>query len=197
MIITIARQTGCGALHVGEKLARHYGIPFYTRQNLRDMAERKGMLSEMDDFFEERPVDELMFAISSDYEDSTGKKNERPLEMLAEMIGDENCIIIGRCGNYIFRKRQDLVSVFLKGNIHQRIRNIEADEHLPYIEAKDFVQEQDDHRQTYHKFHTGLTWGNADDYDLCVDSCRLSVDDTAQLIIDYVDHTECKVHQFE
>lgn len=186
MIITIARQAGCGALHVGEKLARHYGVPFYTRQNLRDMAERNGMLAEMDDFFEERPVDELMFAISNDYADSTGRKHERALEILAEMIGQENCIIIGRCGNYIFRHRKDLVSVFLKGDLEQRIRNIAAEEHLTVAEAREFVQEQDDHRLTYHKYHTDLTWGNADDYDLCIDSCRLSADDTAQLIETYV-----------
>ena len=55
MIITIARQCGCGAVHVGEILAEHYGIPFYTRQNLLKMAEEKGFLPELADFFEERP----------------------------------------------------------------------------------------------------------------------------------------------
>ena len=64
MIITIARQCGCGALHIGEQLSQHYGIPFYTRKNLLELAQKRGVLQEMDDFFEERPVDELMFAIS-------------------------------------------------------------------------------------------------------------------------------------
>ena len=50
MIITIARQCGCGAIHVGEILAEHYGIPLYTRKSLMDMAEEKGILQEMDDY---------------------------------------------------------------------------------------------------------------------------------------------------
>lgn len=59
MIITIARQCGCGAANVGRLLSQHYGIPFYTRQNLLDMARHRGVLEEMESFFDERPVDEL------------------------------------------------------------------------------------------------------------------------------------------
>ena len=50
MIITIARQCGCGAIHVGDILAQHYGIPLYTRQALLKMAEEKGIIQQLDDF---------------------------------------------------------------------------------------------------------------------------------------------------
>ena len=63
MIITIARQCGCGAIKIGKELSARYNIPFYTRMDLLEMARNKGVLEAMDDFFEERPVDELMFAI--------------------------------------------------------------------------------------------------------------------------------------
>ena len=65
MIITIARQCGCGAIRVGKLLAEKYGIPFYTRKNLMEMAEQRGVLDEMEAFFDERPVDELLFSMSS------------------------------------------------------------------------------------------------------------------------------------
>lgn len=65
MIITIARQCGCGAVRVGRLLAEHYGIPFYTRKNLMEMAEERGILDEMEAFFDETPVDELLFSMSS------------------------------------------------------------------------------------------------------------------------------------
>ena len=60
MIITIARQCGCGAVHVGKLLAEHYGIPFYTRKTLMDMAREHGVLDEMESFFDERPVDDIL-----------------------------------------------------------------------------------------------------------------------------------------
>ena len=123
MIITIARQCGCGAVRVGRLLAEHYGIPFYTRKNLMEMAEERGVLDEMEAFFDEDPVDELLFSMSSLGENQR-LLTEKPLRVLADMIGQENCVVIGRCGNYIFRERKDLVSVFLKGDVKARIAEI-------------------------------------------------------------------------
>jgi len=185
MIITIARQCGCGAVNVGKLLAEHYGIPFYTRKSLLKMASERGVLDEMEAFFDERPVDELLFAMSS-FGESRRDLTEKPLHTLAEMIGEENCIIIGRCGNYIFREREDLVSVFLKGTMEARIDDIMQEQSLPYEEAKDFVEHTDDCRVAYHKYYTGLTWGDANDYDICLDCSRLGTKMTADMIEQYV-----------
>ena len=186
MIITIARQCGCGAIHVGEILAEHYGIPLYTRKSLMDMAEEKGILQEMDDFFEERPVDNLMFAISEGYAEANISLHEKPIKMLSDMIGDRDCIIIGRCGNYIFRNRKDLVSVFLKGNVDARVQDIMQEKNMKKSEAQEFVDYIDDCRINYHKYYTGLTWGNAADYDICLDNCRLDSSHTASIIEGYI-----------
>lgn len=186
MIITIARQCGCGAVEVGRLLSRHYGIPFYTRKQLMQMAAERGLTQKMADFFEERPVDELLFSISS-YGEGRTVITERPLRTLAEMLGTESCIIIGRCGNYIFRRRQDLVSVFLGGAIAKRIANIEHEQGCTRVEAEDFVEQTDDQRTAYHKYYTGLTWGNAADYDLCLDSIRLGAEATARIIEQYAE----------
>ncbi len=189
MIITIARQCGCGAVRVGKLLAQHYGIPFYTRQNLLQMANQRGVLDEMEAFFDERPVDELLFAMSS-FGENQRELTEHPLRTLADMIGDEDCIIIGRCGNYIFRERKDLVSVFLSGNHHDRVVDIQQEQNLSWEEAEEFVEHAEDCRVAYHKYYTGLTWGNADDYDICLDTTRLGVEATAQMIEEYVARVE-------
>ena len=136
MIITIARQYGCGALAIGKMLGAAYGIPFYTRKGLLEMARAEGVLEEMDDFFEERPVDELLFAISA-LGHSEGPVHSRALDILSDMIGQRNCIIIGRCGNYIFRRRADLVSVFLKGREDERVRAVVAEQGIGMAEARE------------------------------------------------------------
>lgn len=186
MIITIARQCGCGAVHVGERLSAHYGIPFYTRKRLMQMAAERGLAERLADFFEERPVDELLFSISS-YGEERSTVTEKPMRLLADMIGEESCIIIGRCGNHIFRRRRDLVSVFLSGGLTERIANIEREERLSNADAQEFVEHADDCRAAYHKYYTGLTWGNAADYDLCLDTVRLGVEATAELIARYAE----------
>lgn len=188
MIITIARQCGCGAVHVGELLSSHYGIPFYTRRNLMEMADRRGLTAAMSDFFEERPVDELLFSISA-FDGEPTAATQRPMRTLAQMLSEESCIIIGRCGNRIFRNRDDLVSVFLGGDKQARIENIMREEHLGADAALDFVEHTDDCRTAYHRYYTGLTWGNAADYDLCLDTIRLGTEATADIIEHYVSAT--------
>lgn len=189
MIITIARQCGCDALQVGMLLAQHYGVPFYTRKSLFEMANRQGVVDEMENFFDERPVDELLFAMAS-FGESRNELTEKPLRCLTNLIGDGDCIIIGRCGNYIFKERKDLVSVFLKGDLRLRIQHIEETQHLSYESAKDFVEHTDDCREAYHKYYTSLTWGNANDYDICLDSSVLGAEKSAQLIENYIDLAE-------
>lgn len=186
MIITIARQCGCGAVRVGRLLSEHYGIPFYTRKNLMEMAARRGLSDRMADFFEERPVDELLFSIAS-YGEALTASTWRPLHALADMVGREDCIIIGRCGNHIFRERHDLVSVFLGGALDSRIADIEREQGLTHAEAEDFVEQTNDQRAAYHKYYTGLTWGNAADYDLCLDTVRLGDRATACIIEHYAE----------
>ncbi len=187
MIISIARQCGCGALSIGKMLAAHYNIPFYTRQNLLEMALERGVLDEMNNFFEERPADELMFAISETIE-YPAKMSEKAFSLLVDMIGNKDCIIIGRCGNYIFRNRKDLVSVFLKGNVNSRINAIAKEQQLDKSDATEFVEEMDNSRIRYHKYYTGLTWGNAEDYDICFDCMRMGPVNSAKYIEQYIDY---------
>lgn len=186
MIITIARQCGCGAIQLGQLLQQHYNIPLYTRKSLRAMAEEKGVLSQLDDFFEERPVDALTFAITSDYSDASVHLQDKTRNLICNLIGDRDCIIIGRCGNYIFRDNDDLVSVFLKGDVRARVKEIMYERGLTEAKARRFVENTDDCRLNYHRYYTGLQWGNAADYDLCIDNCRIEHVQTARLIIEYV-----------
>lgn len=152
-----------------------------------EMAAERGLQDKFADFFDERPVDELLFSISS-YGEERRRITETPVAMLADMLAGKDCIIIGRCGNYIFRRRTDLVSVFLGGDAAARVDSIAREQRLPRSSAREFVEHTDDCRAVYHKYYTGLTWGDAADYDLCVDSMRLGAEHTAEIIQTYVEN---------
>lgn len=57
-----------------------------------------------------------------------------------------------------------------------RIADIQMEQNLSYEDAKEFVEQLDDCRVAYHKYYTGLTWGDANDYDICLDSDRLGTE---------------------
>ncbi|MDD6584723.1 MAG: cytidylate kinase-like family protein [Bacteroidales bacterium] len=188
MIITIARQYGCGALQVAQCLASQLGLTLYTRRMLFDMARRRGLDAELGGFMDEEPVDNLLIALN-DSGQAPPELTERLHHHFKGLIGSEHCVVVGRCGNSLFAHRSDLVSVFLKAPFEDRVAATAAAENLTPHEAVRLVRDTDERRAAYHHYYTGLTWGAAADYDLCLDALRLGPQATAALIEAYARHT--------
>lgn len=151
---------------------------------LIDMAMSHGMGDAVQSFVDEHPVDDIIMAISDQFEASDEVK-QRFCQLFRNVIGNRNCIVIGRCGNSIFAHRTDLVSVFLKGDFEARVQATASAKAISEPEARQLVSDTDERRMRYHNYYTGLTWGAASDYDLCIDSMRLGNEATADIIAEY------------
>ena len=149
---------------------------------LIDMAMSHGMGDAVQSFVDEHPVDDIIMAISDQFE-AYDEVKQRFCELFRNVIG--NCIVIGRCGNSIFANRADLVSVFLKGDFDTRVRATASAKSINESRARQLVSDTDERRMRYHNYYTGLTWGAASDYDLCIDSMRLGNEATADIIAAY------------
>ena len=103
MIITIARESGSGGYTVGAMLAKHYSIPIYDRDSLSGLAREQGIYDTMPMFFDELPAQGFLLALSMGA--SVKQINKPTAEAMMKLIGHQDCVIIGRCGNYIFRNR--------------------------------------------------------------------------------------------
>ena len=143
MIITIARQCGCHGDEIGLKLAKEYGLSFYNKEHIIKLAKEKGIYDKFPYFFSEIPVNALMHTISDDEGDILLSESRKALYPL---IGDESCVIIGRCANYAFSDRQDKISIFLSGDKSDRIRHIAKKHDFSEKKAKAVVDETDSRR---------------------------------------------------
>ena len=184
MIITIARESGSGGYTVGAMLAKHYSIPIYDRDSLSGLAREQGIYNTMPMFFDELPAQGFLLALSMGA--SVKQINKPTAEAMTKLIGHQDCVIIGRCGNYIFRNRKDCVSIFTHGDKEARIAYKMKHWNFSRKEAEDIVFHSDQNRKDYHKFHTGENWGEAKYYDLCIDAIRLGHENTAKMIIQYI-----------
>ena len=111
---------------IGQRLADEYGLTFYNKEHIVKLAKEKGIYDKFPYFFSEIPVNALMHSISSD-ENNVLLSEAR--KALYPIIGDGDCVIIGRGANYAFSDRPDKVSVFLSGDKAERIKHI-ADVHI-------------------------------------------------------------------
>lgn len=188
MIITIARECGCKGDKIGMALAEKYGVPFYNKKAISQLAKEKGNYEKFPDFYGEIPVDTLLYSISLAEED--GRLYQTPQKALAPVIGKEDCIILGRCGNYVFRDRDDVVSVFLTGDIAWREENIAKKHDVSLKKAHNIVSETDHRRASYHKYYTGENWGMAGHYDLCLDVSKIGVEGALRVIGRYLEEIQ-------
>ena len=186
MIITIGRECGCDGDEVAVKLAEIFNIPVYGRDKLLSLAREKGIYEKYPYFFSEIPQDELSGYAEKDKFNSLFKE---PHKAFVDLFGDNvpDCVIIGRCSNYAFRDRDDVINVFLSGDKELRIKRMAEKHDMDEKKAKDILEKTDSRRRVYHRYYTGEIWGNAKCYDLCIDERRIGIDNTVKMIVEFVE----------
>lgn len=185
MIITVARKCGCYGDTLGQELAKRYGIPFYDKERISELAKEKDIYDKYPDYYGEIPVNTLLYTISVTEEDDV--LYDKPKKALASLIDGQDCVVFGRCGNYAFKDRKDKISIFLTGDDDKRIAHIAEKHGYSERKAANIVKETDDRRSSYHEYYSGETWGLSDNYDLCINVSKLGFDKTLKLIEDYID----------
>lgn len=183
MVITIARECGCEGDEVGRKLSEQYGIPCYSKKELVELAKEKNIYEKYPFYFGERPIDDMMSSIAGDVQD---KVRETPHKALAALVGEQSCIVVGRASDYAYKDNPDAVRIFLCGDKKKRIAKIAKKHKVTELKAKMIVDDTDRRRKQYHNYYSGETWGLADNYDLCLDECRLGIDGVAAVVSAYL-----------
>ncbi len=80
-------------------------------------------------FYEEQPVDSLLYAIAMNNAEREIEKI--PFARIRELCGVGPCVLIGRCGSEIFRGNRNAVSIFIHGDMEKRIQYVMETEACP------------------------------------------------------------------
>lgn len=185
MIITIARECGSGGHSIGEKIARHYGIKCFDRHILVSEAKKMGLYEQLESFFSEKPVNSLLYSIAVN--NGKLKTGKATLELFKSLIKEESFVIIGRCGNYIYKDNPDVTSVFVHADDEIRIDRTVKKQSVDRIRAAELIDYVDGKRKTFHSYYTGQTWADARNYQITLDSGLLGEDKSVEMIIDFIE----------
>lgn len=185
MIITIGREFGsCGHI-VGKKLAEKLGIKYYDKESMAEEAKKSPDYEELRSFYEEEPVNSILYVIALD--SSSKKHSEVPFEFIRQLAAKEDCVIVGRCGNYILRDNPDMTSVFIHAPQEYRIEKTAEDRNISMAKARKLVEKEDKARMGFHKYYADELWNTTDGYQLTIDSSAVGIDGAVDLILDFVD----------
>ena len=195
-VITVARETGSGGHNIKKKLSEVLGVPYYNRDLLRKASEVSGIheglfgaaderigFKEMISAAEKVYTGEVLPPDSDDYL-STRNLFSFQAKIIKELAEQENCIILGRCGNYLLQDRRDVLRVFIHAPLEAR-RDRVADFSLAWSEKEVLrhIRTEDKRRAAYYRYYTGEEWRDAAGYDLCLDSEVLGEDGCVERIL--------------
>lgn len=188
MIISIGREFGSGGHAIGEKIAKDLGLKFIDRNMLDEIAEEKNIQVEYLEKYDEKPRKLIMSRRVGAYSNSLE-------EIVADMQFDylrqkadsgESFVVVGRCAETVLRGREGLITIFVLGDRECKIKRVKERYQLSDVEAVAKMSRHDRKRKQYHNRHSDFKWGDSRGYDLCVNSSRLGVAKTAEMLEMYI-----------
>ena len=185
-IITISREFGSGGRTIGKTVATELGIPCYDRELLQQIAAESGFDENyIKDAGEYAPGGFLVSAFSHH---SGGPNNadylwEIQYRIITELAQKGPCVIVGRCSDYILRDRTDVLNTFFHADAAFRADRIVTLYGETLDKPAKRLKEKDDKRRAYYRHYTGHQWGLAENYDICLDSGRLGIDQCVDILV--------------
>lgn len=190
MIITLGRQHGSNGHLIARRLAEELGYKCYDKEIVDEAAAASAFSKEIFDSYDEKRVSAYILSTPHYIGMNEGfhlnmQVAAAQFETMRKLAEKGDCIFVGRCADYVLRIRDDVLRIFIMGDMETRIKTMMERRSLSYDQARRLVREVDKDRSSYYKYHTDKIWGESENYDLCIDS-RIGVQGTVDVIRAYM-----------
>ena len=198
-IITISRQFGSGGRSVGRMVAEALDIPFYDKELVEQIAMESGFAPQYVEENGEHAPGKSFFAYAFAPQGVNGVMNGMSASdflwniqcnAILQLAEKGPCVIVGRNADYILKDHPNALHTYIHADMDFRadriVRLYGESEKSP--EAR--LNEKDKRRMRNYQHYTGRTWGAAENYDLCLNTAKIGVEEAARIIIDIVNKSE-------
>lgn len=104
-------------------------------------------------------------------------------DLISAMGVSEDFVVMGRCADVILTNNNiPHISIFITAPEELRIRRMMEINKVDYKTARTQLHEVDKAHAEYYKYFTGRKWGDAGNYDLCLNSAAFGIDGTIDFI---------------
>ena len=190
-IITISREFGSGGRFIGGEVAKKLGIAYYDKNIINHIAEESGLSPDYIQEKSELSPKKGLFAYALVGRDITGKSVEDMVyeaqrKVILDLAGKEPCVIIGRNADFILKDRDDVLNVFIHGDMPEKIQRITGLYNVEEKKAVKMMADIDKRRMANYNFYTDQNWGKASNYTLCLNSSEIGYDRCGKIIMECI-----------
>lgn len=181
-VITISREYGSGGRYIGKLVAKKLGIKLYDKEIITKLSETTGLSTEYIKTHEQKT--NILDNLNNGYYYNLNNNDELFIKEsdLIKELAKESCVIIGRCADYILKDQKNVTKIFIYSDMKNKIKRATKYYKLNKNNAEKEINKINKLRSNHYKHYTGETWNNPENYDLCINSDTLGVEDTAELI---------------
>lgn len=195
LVITIGRQFGSGGCEVGTKLAQELGLDFYDKNILRMNSDESGIEESFYYLADEKAGNKLLYKIIKSLTPEKGAPSfgsdlistdnlfRFQSEVIRKLAAEENCIIMGRCADYVL---EGLVRIFIYADMDFREKRTIEKEYYAAKDAKKNIKRIDRERRDYFRYYTGKEWESPDNYDLMINTAAVGINGAVETIKNYL-----------
>ena len=195
-IITIGREFGSGGRELGARLAHALNVAYYDEEIVKAIAQRSELAeSYVNQVLEKRIRAYYPITIANTLNMNQGDAvyavtrsiYAAQAEILREMAEKSDCVIVGRCADYILADYRP-IRIFVYADMEARMercrlrQKAENGEVLSDRALERRIREVDRARAQYYRFYTGQIWADRSNYDLCVNTTSIPVEKLSELI---------------
>ena len=191
-IITISREFGSGGRTIGHQVAEALGIPFYDKELVDQVALESGFAPKFVEEHGEHSPTGSIFSYAFAHQGVHGVMNglstadflwNIQCSVILQLAEQGPCVIVGRNADYILKDRPDVLHAFIHANKEFRaeriVRLYGESEKSPMAR----LNEKDKRRKVNYQHYTGRNWGQAHNYDICLDSSKLGIENCTDILV--------------
>ncbi|MDO4852669.1 MAG: cytidylate kinase-like family protein [Clostridia bacterium] len=190
-IITVSRQFGSGGRSVGKKLAEKLGYAYYDKELVKQVSLATGFapefIEEKGEYAQSRSKLSYLFTTvgtagvmngmtAADYLYTMQRK------VILDLAEKGDCVIVGRCADYILRDRPDTLHAFIHAPVPYRAERIVRLYGESEQSPEKRLADKDGKRRVNYEHFTGRTWGAAENYDISLNTESIGEDACVELL---------------
>ena len=198
-IITISREFGSGGRTLGHMVAEKLGIPFYDKELVDQIALESGFAPKYVEEHGEHSPSGSLFSYAFAPQGVPGIMNglstadflwNVQCNVILQIAEKGPCVIVGRNADYILKDHPEALHVYVFADVPYRaeriVRRYGESEKTP----EQRLAEKDKRRRVNYHHYTGRTWGQAQNYDICLDTGVLGLEQCADIVVDIVKNSK-------
>ena len=191
IVITIAREYGSGGRYIGKLVAEKLGIKLYDKNIIEKMSEETGLSEE---YIKDNEQKRTVFdSFNNGYYASLNNSDELFIQesnLIKDLADKESCVIVGRCADFILKDKKNVLKIFVSSSMENKVKRATEFYHIDKKNAEKEITRINKLRANHYEYYTERGWETSSNYDICVNSDSIGIDNVVDLICSIVEKSK-------